>query len=150
LFRGKSSFAIVAPQTQKTIADGIAGANNNMIWYRDNGYPLIAQQICEYGISYCQYSYSLPKALTQLLQLFMQVNYQEYFTSLGFAQVYYDDSKSKFDSEAIIEAVQEIQNSWKKKYPLLNFNVQNLKFDNKVNFNLSYTNELQNLNFDAK
>ena len=150
IFRGKSSFAIVAPQTQKTIADGIYGANNNMIWYRDNGYPLLAQQICEYGISYCQYSYSLPKAMSQLFELFMQVNYPEYFISLGFTQIFYDDSKNKFDSEAIIETIQEIQSSWKKKYPMLNFNVQNLKFDNKVNFNLSYTNELQNLNFDAK
>jgi len=150
LFRSKSSFAIVAPQTQKTIADAIFGANNNMIWYRDNGYPLIAQQICEYGISYCQYTYSLPKALSQLFQLFMQVNYPDYFTSLGFEQIYYDDSKNKFNSEAIIETIEDIQNAWKKKHPLLDFKIQNLKFDNKVNFNHSFTNELQNLNFDAK
>ena len=150
LFRSKSSFAIVAPQTQKTIADAIFGANNNMIWYRDNAYPMIAQQICEYGISYCQNSYSLPKALSQLFQLFMQVNYPDYFTSLGFGPVYYDDSKNKFDSEAIIEVIQDIQNAWKKKYPLLDFKTQNLKFDNKVNFNSSYANELQGLNFEAK
>ena len=150
LFRSKSSFAIVAPQTQKAIADAIFGANNNMIWYRDNAYPMIAQQICEYGISYCQYSYSLPKALSQLFQLFMQVNYPDYFTSLGFGPVYYDDSKNKFDSEAIIEVIQDIQNAWKKKYPLLDFKTQNLKFDNKVNFNSSYANELQGLNFEAK
>lgn len=150
LFRSRSSFAIVAPQTHKTIADAIFGANNNMIWYRDNGYPLIAQQICEYGISYCQYSYSMPKALSQLFELFMQVNYPEYFTSLGFGQLFYDDSKNKFNSEAIIDAIQGIQNAWKKKYPLLDFKTQNLKFDNKVNFNLSFANELQGLNFDAK
>lgn len=150
LFRSKSSFAIVAPQTQKTIADAIYGANTNMVWYRDNGYPLIAQQICEYGISYCQYSYSLPRPLTEWLQLFMQVNYADYFTSLGFMDEYYDGSKNKFNSEKIIEVINDIQNRWRKKYPKLDLKTQNLKFDNMVNFNLSYTTELQELNFDAK
>jgi hypothetical protein len=150
LFRSKSSFAIVAPQTQKTIADAIYGANTNMVWYRDNGYPLIAQQICEYGITYCQYSYSLPRPLTEWLQLFMQVNYADYFTSLGFMDEYYDGSKNKFNSEKIIEVINDIQERWRKKYPKLDIKTQNLKFDNMVNFNLSYTTELQELNFDAK
>jgi hypothetical protein len=150
LFRNKSSFAIVAPQTQKTIADAIVGANNNMIWYRDNNYPLIAQQICEYGISYCQYSYSLPKPLSELFQLFMQTNYPDYFTSLGFREEYYDGSKNKFNTESIIETINSIQTNWKKKYPKLDFKTANLKFDNMVNFNYTYTNELGTLNFDSK
>ncbi|HMC99050.1 MAG TPA: hypothetical protein VKH37_02825, partial [Ferruginibacter sp.] len=150
LFCAKSSFAIVPPQTQKTIADAISGANNNMIWYRDNNYPLIAQQICEYGISYCQYSYSLPKVMSQLFELLMHVNYQDYFTSLGFGEQYYDDVKKRFDSDDIIDRIMEIQNAWKKKYPLLDFKTQNLKFDSKLNFNFTFTNELQNLNFESK
>jgi hypothetical protein len=150
LFRNKSSFAIVAPQTQKTIADAIVGANNNMIWYRDNNYPLIAWQICEYGISYCQYSYSLPKPLSELFQLFMEVNYPDYFTSLGFQDEYFDGSKNKFNSEAIIETINNTQTRWRKKYPKLDFKTTNLKFDNKVNFNYSFTHELENLNFDSK
>lgn len=150
LFRSKSCFAIGSPQTQKSIADSIMGANNNMAWYRDNNYSYVGQQICEYGISYCQYSYSLPKVMSQLFELFMQANYPEFFTSLGFSEQYYDDAKKKFDSDAIIGRVTEIQNMWKRKFPLLNFNVNNLRFDNRLNFNHSFTNELQLLNFDAR
>lgn len=150
LFRSKSSFAIVAPQNQKTITDAIAGANTNMVWYRDNNYPLIAQQICEYGISYCQYSYSLPKPMAELFQLFMEVNYPDYFTSLGFQDEYYDGSKNKFNNEAIIATINGIQSNWKIKYPKLDFKTVNLKFDSMVSFNFTYTNELQFLNFDSK
>ncbi|MBL0146145.1 MAG: hypothetical protein IPP48_10555 [Chitinophagaceae bacterium] len=149
LFNSKSSFAIVTPQTHKTIADVIYGANNNMIWYRDNNYPFIAQQICEYGISFCQYSYSLPKPLTQLFQLFMQVNYPDYFMSLGFTEELYNAEKNKFSSEEIINKINTIQTNWRKKYPKLDFKTANLRFDNLVNFNNTYTNELEFLNFDT-
>jgi len=150
LFRNKSTFAIVAPQVQKTISDAIYAANNNMVWYRDNNYPLIAQQICEYGISYCQYSYSLPRPLTSLFQLLMQVNYADYFTSLGFTGEFYDGSKNRFNTDAIIEAINGIQNSWRVKYPALDFKINNLRFENMVNFNLSFTGELEKLNFESK
>jgi hypothetical protein len=149
MFRSRSCFAIVAPQTQKTIADTIYGANTNLAWYRDNGYTLIAQQICEYGISYCQYSYSLPKPLSDLFRLFMQINHADYFTSLGFKEEYYDGSKNKFNSEKIIALITAIQNTWQKKYPKMGFKTQNLKFDDMVNFNLSYTTELEGLIFDT-
>ncbi len=150
LFRSKSSFAIVAPQNQKTIADAINAANSNMIWYRDNNYPLIGQQICEYGIGYCQYSYSLPRPLSELYLLMMKVNYADYFTSLGFNDEYYDGTKNKFANEDIIEKITSIQNEWRKKYPRLDLKTQNLRFDSKLNFNHSFTNELELLNFDSK
>lgn len=150
LFRSKSTFAIVAPQTQKTIEDALYNANNNMIWYRDNSYPLLAAKICEYGISFCQYSYSLPRPLTEFFQLFMQVNYSEYFLALGFKENYYDLSKNKFESREILEKINSIVNSWRSKYPKLEIKTQNIKFDTMVNFNHSYTAELGQLNFDAK
>ena len=150
LFRSRSCFAIVAPQTQKTVADAVNGANTNMVWYRDNGYPLIAQKICEYGIMYCQYSYSLPRPVSEWLQLLMQVNYPDYFASLGFKEPYYEEEKNKFNSEKIIAVIRNIQSNWQKKYPVLEFKTQLLKFDNMVNFNHSFTSELESLNFDIK
>jgi hypothetical protein len=150
LFRNKSTFAIVAPQNQKSITDSVNGANNNMVWYRDNGYTQLAQQICEYGISFCQYSYSLPKPLSELFKVFMQVNYPDYFAALGFLEPFYSEEKKRFDTDAIQKAVRNIESSWKCKYPRLEFNTQNLKFDNLLNFNFSYTAELANLNFDPK
>ena len=94
LFRSKHTFAIVAPQNYKAVTDSIHAANQNMAWYRDNNYPFIASQVTEYGISYCQYSYSLPRMITDLFHLYMRVNYGDYFQALGFQTTYYDPAKN--------------------------------------------------------
>jgi hypothetical protein len=150
LFRSKYTFAIVAPQQHKTLADSIHGSNQNLSWYRDNNYPFIATQIAEYGISYCQYSYSLPRVITELFHLYMMVNYPDYFKALGFRTSYYDPVKNEFESGDIIDKVKSIQQKWKEKYPLMDFKTQNLRFDNLVNFDLSFTTELELLNMDPK
>ncbi|MBL7721940.1 MAG: hypothetical protein JNK98_08105 [Chitinophagaceae bacterium] len=150
LFRSKHTFAIVAPQQYKTIADNIHASNQNMAWYRDNNYPFIATQICEYGISYCQYSYSLPSAITELFHLLMMVNHSDYFSALGYKTAYYDPATGKFEYEEIVEKVLSIQQKWKEKYPLMDFKTQNLRFDSLVNFDLTFTNEMEFLNMEPR
>lgn len=150
LFRSRHTFAIVAPQQYKVVADSIHGANQNMTWYRDNNYPFIACQVMEYGIAYCQYSYSLPKAITELYHLFMMVNYAEYFIALGYKKAFFDPQKNQFANDGIIDRIKEIQTKWKDKYPNMDFKTQNLRFDSLVNFNLTFTNEMEFLNMEPK
>ena len=150
LFRSRYTFAIVAPQQHKTIADSIHGANQNMLWYRDNNYPLFAARISEYGISYCQYSYSMPRMMTELFHLFMMVNYPDFFTALGYKQPYYDPQQNQFASQEITDKIKEIQERWKEKFPKMDFKTQNLRFDNLVNFNHTFTAEIELLNTDSK
>jgi hypothetical protein len=150
LFRSKYTFSIVAPQQYKVIADSIHACNQNMVWYRDNNHPFIATQISEYGISYCQYSYSLPRAVTELVNLYMMINYPDYFQALGYRENYYDASKNRFDTEAITDEIRRIQVRWKDKYPNMDFKTQNLRFDNLVSFDLTFTNEVEFLNMEPK
>ena len=149
LFRSKYTFSIVTPQTYKTISDAIYNANQNINWYRDNNYPQIARQICEYGIAYCQYSYSVPKPVTELFQLFMQVNYGDYFEALGFKEKLFSPP-GEFDKEAIIEKIRKIEEKWKSKYSQFEFNTDKLKFDNMTSFNYSFTTEIEFLNLESK
>lgn len=150
LFRSRHTFSIVAPQNHKAVAESIHAATQNMIWYRDNNYPYIAIQVTEYGFAYCQYSYSLPKVITELFHLYMQVNYGSYFLALGYTEVYYDPFKNQFNSQEIINKIYAIQSKWKDKYPNLDFRVQNLRFDNLVNFDQTFTTEVEFLNMEAK
>jgi hypothetical protein len=150
LFRSKHTFAIVNPQVHKSIAESIHAANQNMIWYRDNNYHFIGSQVTEYGIAYCQYSYSLPRMITELFNLYMQVNYSDYFAALGFGESYYDPTNNQFNSQAIIERIIEIQSKWKTKYPLADFRTQNLRYDTLLNFNQTFTTEVEFLNMDGK
>jgi hypothetical protein len=150
LIKSKYTFSIVAPQPYKTIADSIHGANQNLVWYRDNNYPAIACQIAEYGISYCQYSYSLPRVITEFYHLFMMVNYADYFRELGYKKLYYYAQSGKFEEGAIADEILWIQGRWKEKYPLLDFKINNLRFDSLVNFNQTFTNEMEFLNLEPK
>lgn len=149
LFRSMYTFSIVAPQNHKAVADSIHGANQNMIWYRDNNYHFIATQVTEYGISYCQYSYSLPRLISELFLLYMQVNYSDYFKALGFRENYADAAKNTFNTHAIMDRIKEIQDKWKGKYPNADFKIQNLRFDNLVNFDQTFTTEIEFLNMEV-
>jgi hypothetical protein len=150
LFRSKHTFAIVTPQVYKTIADVIYNANQNIAWYRDNNHPFIAEKIAEYGISYCQFSYSLPRPVSELYGILMRVNYSDYYAALGFHERLYVSGSKSFESEIILEKIALIQDKWKSKYPLLNFRTGNLKFDNLTNFNQTFTTEIEFLNLEAK
>jgi hypothetical protein len=150
LFRSKYTFAIVAPQQYKTVADSIQGSIVNLAWYRDNNHPFIATQIAEYGISYCQYSYSLPRVITELFHLFMMVNYSDYFRALGYDSDLYEPERNRFDDDAIRDRINQIQDRWRLKYPMLNFRTGNLRFDTLVNFDYSFTAEMETLNLEGK
>ena len=150
LFRSKYTFSIVTPQNYKTIADAIYNANQNIGWYKENKLSNIAAQISEYGLSYCQYSYSLPKPITEFFQLFMLVNYGEYFKELGYKDNYYNKETNQYDKEAIIQKIEEIENKWKEKYPELKLKTDKLKFDNQLAFNQTFTSEIEYLNLETK
>jgi hypothetical protein len=80
----------------------------------------------------------------------MMVNYPEYFVETGYKIAWYDPKVNQFASADIIARIKEIQEKWKDKYPFLDFKTQNLKFDNLVNFNYSFTTEMELLNTDPK
>jgi hypothetical protein len=149
LFRSVSTFSIRAPKNYSAVTEAITNANKSLTWYRDNKYPDIARQIAEYGISFSQYSYSLPRPLTEFFQLFMEVNYSDYFAALGFKEQYYDAASGRFRQEDIEDAAEEINRKWKKKFPHMTFHAGKLKFDNLVSFNYSFTDILADLNFET-
>ena len=150
LIKSKHTFSIVSPQQYKVIADSIVGANTNMKWYVDNNYPFFATQINEYGISYCQYSYSIPRVITEFFHLYMMINYADYFTDLGFGNPYFNAKEKRFSQQAILDKIATIQGRWREKFPLLEIKTQNLRFDSLINFNTSFTTELSLLNTEAK
>lgn len=150
LYRSRYTFSIVAPQVHKSVSDAIQVANQNMAWYRDNNYPFIANQILEYGIAYCQYSFSLPRVITELFHLFMMVNYSDYFEALGFKGKFYDPVNKRFAQQAIVERIKQTQDRWKEKYPNMYFRTENLSFTDLISFSLSFTNEIEFLNMEGK
>jgi len=146
LSRSVFTFSISAPQPLKVVSDSLHTSIQNMLAFREAKQYVIAQQILEYGFSFCQFSYSLPRPMTELYQLFMQVNHPDYFRELGFPISYYDKGKNAFNKDMIDEDIQLIIESWKGKYPGMAWKKQNIRYDSLLNFNHSFINEVQNLN----
>lgn len=150
LFRSRHTFSIVTPQNYKTVSDAIYNANQNIAWYKEHKMPEVAARISEYGFSYCQYSYSLPKPVSELFQLFMMVNYPDFFSALGFTETYFDKEKNEYNQEKIKERIESIVAKWKEKYPELKFDSAKLKYDNPVAFNQTFTTEVEYLNLETR
>ena len=150
LVRSKHTFSIVTPQNYKTIADAIYNANQNIAWYKEHKMPEVAARISEYGFSYCQYSYSLPRPVSELFHLFMMINYPDFFSALGITDLYFDKEKSEYNKEKIKEQIDGIIGRWKEKYPELKFDTEKLKYDNPVAFNQTFTTEVEYLNLETR
>lgn len=148
LFRARYTFSIVVPHNLRQVGEAIETALQNMAWYRDNNYPDLANKVMEYGFAYSQYSYSLPRPLTDLFRLFMHINYGDFFRALGFQTIYYDERSNEFDEDEVEEQIEKIIGYWQHKYGGLNFNTKKLKFDTLVNFNQSFLQEIADMNFD--
>lgn len=148
LFTAPSTFSIVAPTQYKNIADSIQKANANAVWYRDNNYPAWAAKVVEYGLSWCQFSYSLPRPLTEMFTVFMRVNNPDFFKDLGFTTSFTDAGGLPIAAE-VSTALRNICAAWKDKYPKLEFNTEKVKYDSLVNFNFSFTEEAALLNFES-
>lgn len=149
LFRSKHTFSIVAPPANKAIGDVIEESNKNMQWYRANNHEYFANKVMEYGLSYNQYSYSLPRPITELFELFMRINYTDYFKSLGQQDNYYSPQTKAFNQGAINNRIYKIIDRWKAKYPKMVFNTSNLSYMGLMSFNETFTTQIQNINLDA-
>ena len=150
LFRSRYTFSIVTPQNYKTVADAIYNANQNIAWYKEAKQPEMATQISEYGIAYCQYSYSLPRPVTELFQLFMMVNHADYFEALGYKTLFYNKQSGAFHTEAIHAAIEAIEQKWQQKYPELKIKTDKLRYDNMLAFNQTFTSEIEYLNLETR
>jgi hypothetical protein len=150
LFRSRYTFSIVLPQTHKTISDAIYNANQNINWYRENKHYDIGAKISEYGFAYCQYSYSLPRPLTEYFQLFLMVNYPNYFRELGFTITLTDAATGAINGDEVLKGVEAIENHWSSKYPFMKMRPDKLRYDSLLSFNQSFTGEIEFLNMDTK
>ncbi len=149
LFRSKHTFAIVAPPPAKAVSEVIAESNKNMQWYRINHHEYFANKVLEYGLAYSQYSYSLPRPLTDFFEIFMRINYPDFFAALGMKESYYNPQTNLFHQGAIHSQLHKIADKWKEKYPKMIFNTSKLSYSSLLAFNESFTQQIQDMNLEG-
>lgn len=146
-YRSRASFAITMPKPHSAIADSIHSANENMYWYRDNNYADIAIAVMEYGLAYAQYSYSLPKPLSDFFDMMMEINNPIFYADLGATHHLLQNDRPSADR--ITQRIEEIIRPFSDKYPKLQLDTSKLNFSSILEFQLSFLTEIENLNFDS-
>ena len=55
-----------------------------------------------------------------------------------------------FEKEEILKRIKDIEEKWENKYPHFELKTDKVKFDNMVNFNYTFTSEIEFLNLELK
>jgi hypothetical protein len=148
-YRTKSTFGIANPAPHQTVIELFKNNINNVKFYIDNNHTEIAVIIYEYLATYSLFSYGLPKPDAKLFHLMLNITNQEYFSALGEGEKLYDHVIGKFTEPLIKTRINDIIIEGKEQYPDISFNVENLKFDNLLNFLRTFIAEMQQLNYNS-
>src|SRR5690606_16927942 len=111
-----------------------------------NQFPQTALEILEYGLSYPQYAYSLPRPLTEMFQVMMEMNHPDYFREIGYAYTLYDNATRQFRIAETERILMNIVRRWKGKYPGLVFPCEKLSFQSLYAFNRSFSEMIASIN----
>ncbi len=150
VYRAKATFAITNPPKTEKTRETIETSNRDSYWYIENKYPAIALILNEYGLSYNQYSFSMPHVVTDFFHLYMMVLHADYFAALGWTKKLYRSGENQFDKGAIQQRILQLVAKHKEKFPYLQMDMTRLKFDNLYEFGISYSEQIANFNLDIK
>ncbi|MBQ3689581.1 MAG: hypothetical protein II937_06905 [Bacteroidales bacterium] len=102
--------------------------------------------MCEYIVGYHLYRQGMAAPAMELLLIFWKTLNPEYFTALGFKEVYYDEaSKEPFDTKGIMLAIDKINKKYAETYPLFEFNISHVDFSSPTDFAYTFLFEFKNL-----
>lgn len=148
LYRTKATFAVVGAANYKTIADFIKDEIKKVEWYRKNNYHDIVQAICDYIVSYIEFSWGLDSILYELFDIYWRLTNYEFYQKLGYLTTYFDTETKKIDQVKIESKIYSIQTTYKSRYPNLSIKTSNLKYTSLSEFSISFVNEMQYLNLN--
>jgi len=128
LYTVKSTFGIAKVTAHKTVMDMMFKEREKVAWYRDNGYPQVAESVYGYMVSYAFFNYGMVYPITDLLNLTMHLLNPQFYQKMGDTNSYFS-ADYKVNAKAVIASIQTMVKRAQKEYPFLQFNTANLRFD---------------------
>ena len=141
-----STFGITNPASHDRVRSFIDGELGNMEWFRQNGYLDTALAVPGYIVGYCLFNYAIPLPDRAFFHLYYQIMEPEYFSDLGFSEVYFDKNKETFNKKEIRRAIRNIVKTHRQKFPKLNPTINSLDYTDCAGFAKSYLLMVRNVN----
>jgi len=149
-YKAKHTFSLTKPTPFKNVIDTINSTFKNAVWYRENEHNDIALEMLEYSFAYSQFSFSLPKPATQLFDIMMHVNHNDFYIAMGYQDSLYDRASKTFDTKKIIEKIEAINKENQERYKLMSIDTAALDFENLQSFNFTLLLQITKLDFRKK
>ena len=150
VYRSKGTFSIVAVPPADKIRENIQSANKDAVWYVENKYPDLALTINEYGMVYNQFSYSMPKLLTELITIYMAVVHVGYFRDLGMSPLFCNPDTKLPDRNLITSAIDNAVARWPGKYLNLKWDHSKISYNTLWDFAHTFSEQVAGLNMEVK
>ena len=150
VYRSKATFAIANPPKMDKVKETVESSNRDSYWYIENKHPDLALILNEYGLSYNQYTFSMPDVLTEFYHLYMMVMHADYFEAIGEQKKIYEKSNNQFNKSFIQQRIIQITGRHREKFPYLSFDQSKLRFDSLYNFGISYSEQMAEMNLDPR
>ena len=137
--------------TEKTTKEDVDSFINESLlkirWYKNNRYKQIIPTIYKYIAFYMLYNYGLNPVVKDLLHILVNIQNSEFFTSLGYTQLY-NEEKNSFAKKSIITHIENIIEPHKARFKHLQAFGEELNFSSLNEFSNSFYLQIQNLNFE--
>jgi hypothetical protein len=150
LYATSSVFGILTPKGHDTLVSLIDGELPNMDWYEENKHSEVAMAVTGYIVGNALFSYALPKPDRELLTFYYKIFEPDYYTSLGFESIYFNNTTKNFDVKGIKAAIRQIIEAHKEKYPLLSPDLNTLDFSTPSRLARTYLIMVRNLEVSPK
>lgn len=143
------TFGIANAATHKTVMDMMFKEREKVAWYRDNGYPQIAESVYGYMVSYAFFNYGMVFPVTGILNIAMHVLNPAFYQKMGDRNGFVNADKT-LNSKAIQHAIREVVSNAKSTYPNIQFNTTGLRYGNPSQFIDSLIVELDKIDLRKK
>lgn len=148
VYRARATFAITNVPKAEKVKEVIENSNRDSYLYIENKHPELALVLNEYGMSYNQYTFSMPRVVTDFYHLYMMVRHAGYFAELGWTRPLYHQGSRQLDKAAIQQQILQLISRHKEKFPNLRMDMARLRFDDLYQFGLSFSDQIAGFNLD--
>ena len=150
VYRTKGTFAVVATPPPDKIRENVLGALRDAEWYVENKYPDLVLVIYEYGMVYNQFSYSMPRVITELATIYLAVLHADFFKDLGMTPAFINMATGQLDPALITLAVDEVMKKWADKYTNLKWEHGRISYSSISDFARSFPEQVAALNLEIR
>ncbi len=150
LYRSVATFSAVLPPHASKLREIFINAARDAVRYRDEKEGELAWRVAEYAILYPHFVFSLASIQTELTQVLMSVWHEAFFRELGLKHPYYLKEENQIQAPRIAWAVEQILTPFLEKYPGIQWDHNQISYDNPFDFGLHFSEMILGINLQTQ